>query len=213
MVLMGCYATCCIIPTACTFLLHLFLHCASHTTQAQLALGNMGMPILISILRDERQDTALLRGAVECLHVSMAQAPKSHQQETQATPAHAMNAEMYTRNKEHMSLLLSLFDDGDGNVANGQGAVAPVQRDFYIRYHAVKTLAALMHATPFRVQEVRYCVCQHTSCIPTHIPNISMHTIPYSVYAHCTPPLNTHIHAGNCRGESACESACSTAAR
>ncbi len=124
--------------------------------QAQLALGNIGMPILISILRDERSDTALVRGAIECLHVSMAQAPKARQQEAQATPAHAMNAQLFTTNRENMSLLLSLFDDEDGMAPNGgqPGGASVVQRDFYIRYHAVKTLAALMHATPFRVQEV-----------------------------------------------------------
>lgn len=105
----------------------------------------MGIPVLVSILRDEANDSALLRGAVECLHVSMAQAPKARKQETQATPAHAINAGLFTRSKEHVSLLLALFDTPEPPAA---------PRDFYVRYHAVKTLAALVHAAPFRLQEV-----------------------------------------------------------
>lgn len=35
--------------------------------QAQVALGNMGLPVLLSVLRDDRDDMDLVHGALESL--------------------------------------------------------------------------------------------------------------------------------------------------
>lgn len=39
--------------------------------QAQLALGHMGIPVLVNVLCDDRDDLELLQGALETLVIAM----------------------------------------------------------------------------------------------------------------------------------------------
>lgn len=89
--------------------------------QAQLALGTMGIPVLVTVLQDDRDDLELLRGALECLVHAMAgagnpppQGPALTPQQQQAAleaQAGAVNAEMFARKPEHVALLLALIED------------------------------------------------------------------------------------------------------
>ncbi|KAL8139642.1 hypothetical protein V2J09_005663 [Rumex salicifolius] len=107
----------------------------SHATQ--LAFGAMGFPVLISILKEERDDIEMVRGALETLlgaltPLNYAKAPKNDVQ-----PA-TMNADLLSREVDSISLLLSLL----------------AEDDFYIRYYTLQLLTALLNNSPSRLQEV-----------------------------------------------------------
>lgn len=40
-------------------------------SQAQVAVGNSGFPVLCGILREERADVEMVRGALECLAIAL----------------------------------------------------------------------------------------------------------------------------------------------
>ncbi len=42
---------------------------AVNVTQAKLAVGAHGLPLLCTVVKEERQDIEMLRGALECLTV------------------------------------------------------------------------------------------------------------------------------------------------
>lgn len=111
-----------------------FHHCCA---QAQLVFGHMGIPVLVSVLMDDRDDLELLQGALECLVHAMAMHPETESghpgQATAESQAGAVNAELFARKPEHVSLLLSLLEDEPVGV-----------NDFYVRYHTVQLLTALL---------------------------------------------------------------------
>lgn len=51
--------------------------------QAQLAMGTMGLPVLLSVLQEDRDDLELLKGALEVLQLSVALPDNAHQQQQQ----------------------------------------------------------------------------------------------------------------------------------
>ncbi len=88
--------------------------------QAQLAVGNMGLPVLVSVLHEDRDDLELVRGALECLVAAML--PSSQQPgadaggaatglSSQEQQAAAINAELFARKPEQVQLLLNLLED------------------------------------------------------------------------------------------------------
>ncbi|KAG6408057.1 hypothetical protein SASPL_131059 [Salvia splendens] len=103
---------------------------------AQLAFGAMGFPVLLSVLKEERDDVEMLRAAIETLvsAVSPTQHPKLSKNEVQ--PA-LMNSDLLSREVENISLLLSLLSE----------------EDFYIRYYTLQLLTALLTKSPTRLQE------------------------------------------------------------
>ncbi|KAL1556859.1 Golgin candidate 6, variant 2 [Salvia divinorum] len=103
---------------------------------AQLAFGAMGFPVLLSVLKEERDDIELIRGAIETLvsAVSPTQHPKLSKNDVQ--PA-LMNSDLLSREVENISLLLSLLSE----------------EDFYIRYYTLQLLTALLTNSPTRLQE------------------------------------------------------------
>ncbi|XP_057810431.1 golgin candidate 6-like [Salvia miltiorrhiza] len=103
---------------------------------AQLAFGAMGFPVLLSVLKEERDDVEMIRGAIETLvsAVSPTQHPKLSKNEVQ--PA-LMNSDLLSREVENISLLLSLLSE----------------EDFYIRYYTLQLLTALLTNSPTRLQE------------------------------------------------------------
>lgn len=55
-----------------------------------------------------------------------------------------MNAELFARGKDNVSLLLSLLEEEGG----------PTASDFYVRYHALQLLTCCAMAGSYRLQEV-----------------------------------------------------------
>ncbi|KAI3881930.1 hypothetical protein MKW92_020722 [Papaver armeniacum] len=108
----------------------------AESRSAQLAFGAMGFPVLMGILREERDDVEMVRGAVETLvsaltPIGSAQGPKN---EVQAT---LMNSDLLSREVENISLLLSLLSE----------------EDFYVRYYTLQLLTALLTHSQNRLQE------------------------------------------------------------
>ncbi|KAL6540421.1 Golgin candidate 6 [Orobanche minor] len=103
---------------------------------AQLAFGAMGFPVLLSVLKEDRDDIEMIRGAIETLvsAVSPTQHPKLSKNEVQ--PA-LMNSDLLSRDVENISLLLSLLSE----------------EDFYIRYYTLQLLTALLTNSSTRLQE------------------------------------------------------------
>ncbi|KAA8520857.1 hypothetical protein F0562_011530 [Nyssa sinensis] len=103
---------------------------------AQLAFGAMGFPVLLSVLKEERDDVEMVRGALETLvsaltPINHAKGPKNGVQ-----PA-LMNTDLLSREAESISLLLSLLSE----------------EDFYVRYYTLQLLTALLANSPNRLQE------------------------------------------------------------
>ncbi|KAF8397583.1 hypothetical protein HHK36_016503 [Tetracentron sinense] len=103
---------------------------------AQMAFGAMGFPVLIGVLKEERDDIEMVRGALETLvsaltPIDHAQGPKNELQ-----PA-LMNSDLLSREAESISLLLSLLSE----------------EDFYVRYYTLQLLTALLTNSPNRLQE------------------------------------------------------------
>ena len=65
----------------------------------------------------------------------------------------ALNAELFSRGKDNINLLLGLLDDESAGVP-----------DFYVRYHTVQLLTALAAASSYRMQEVKFKCHIVTSC-------------------------------------------------
>ena len=103
--------------------------------QAQLAVGHIGLHVLCSVLREDRDDVELVRGALEAL----LQAITRHADKTaQGIEPAAVNAELLSRDPRTLALLLSLLDEDD----------------FYVRYHALQLLSSLMASNQHQVQSV-----------------------------------------------------------
>lgn len=55
----------------------------------------------------------------------------------------AINAELFSRGKDNIEMLLSLLDDEPAGIS-----------DFYVRYHTIQLLTSLAAVSSFRIQEV-----------------------------------------------------------
>ena len=99
----------------------------SRDPQAQRAVGQIGLHLLLSIARDERDDVELVRGALEALLQALTPVPAEHGAAAGVSPA-AVNAELLGRELRHVALLLELLDDAD----------------LYVRYHSLQVLSALL---------------------------------------------------------------------
>ncbi|XP_027181054.1 golgin candidate 6 [Coffea eugenioides] len=103
---------------------------------AQLAFGAMGFPILLSVLKEERDDLELVRGALETLLGALTPIAHSRGPKNEVQPA-LMNSDLLSREVDSISLLLSLLSD----------------EDFYVRYFTIQLLTALLTNSPSRLQE------------------------------------------------------------
>eukprot|EP00898_Chlorokybus_atmophyticus_P003336 jgi/Chlat1/4002/Chrsp26S04071 len=108
------------------------------STTAQLAVGAMGFPVLTGVLRDERQDTEMIRAALEVLLNAMGITGAPPPADGKGIRPAAVNAELFVNSKGSVSLLLSLLEE----------------EDFYVRYHAVQLLTLLLQHSSGRLQEV-----------------------------------------------------------
>lgn len=107
----------------------------AESSSAQLAFGAMGFPVLLSLLKEERDDTEIIRGALETL-VSALTPIDAVGQKNEIRPA-SMNSDILSRESENISLLLSLLSEDD----------------FYVRYYTLQLLTALLTHFSNRLQE------------------------------------------------------------
>ncbi|GMH25071.1 hypothetical protein Nepgr_026914 [Nepenthes gracilis] len=103
---------------------------------AQLAFGAIGFPVLLSVLKEERDDVEMVRGALETLAGALTPLNHAKGARNEVQPA-TMNADLLSREGDSISLLLSLLSEDD----------------FYIRYYTLQLLTALLTNSPSRLQE------------------------------------------------------------
>ncbi|CAA2985293.1 golgin candidate 6 isoform X1 [Olea europaea subsp. europaea] len=103
---------------------------------AQLAFGAMGFPVLLSILKEERDDVEMVRGALETLLSALnpIEHAKGRKNEIQLA---LLNSDLLSREVGSISLLLSLLSE----------------EDFYVRYYTLQLLTALLTNSLNRLQE------------------------------------------------------------
>ncbi|KAK1312525.1 Golgin candidate 6 [Acorus calamus] len=108
----------------------------AESSSAQLAFGAMGFPVLISVLKEDREDIELVRGALETLVSSLTPVDTAQRPKNAIQPA-SMNSDLLSREPESISLLLSLLSEDD----------------FYVRYYTLQLLTALLSNSLNRLQE------------------------------------------------------------
>ncbi|KAL5562216.1 hypothetical protein UlMin_031963 [Ulmus minor] len=108
----------------------------AESSAAQLAFGAMGLPVLLSILKEERDDVEMVRGTLETLVSALTPIDHVKVQKNEVQPA-LMNTDLLSREADSISLLLSLL----------------VEEDFYVRYYTLQLLTALLTNSPNRLQE------------------------------------------------------------
>ncbi|CAN6472180.1 unnamed protein product [Victoria cruziana] len=108
----------------------------SESRQAQLAFGAMGFPVLLSVLKEERADVEMVRGALEALIGALTPLDSAGRLKNEVQPA-LMNSDLLSRESDNISLLLSLLSEDD----------------FYVRYYTLQLLTSLLTNSPNRLQE------------------------------------------------------------
>ncbi|KAF1890861.1 hypothetical protein Lal_00037432 [Lupinus albus] len=103
----------------------------SESQASQLAIGAMGFPIMLSILKEERDDVEMVRGALETLVSALTPINHAKVSSNEVQPA-LMNADLLSREAESIPLLLSLLEEDD----------------FYVRYYTLQLLTALVTNSP-----------------------------------------------------------------
>lgn len=103
---------------------------------AQLAFGAMGFPVLMGVLKEERDDVEMIRGALETLVSALTPIDHAKGPQNEVQPA-LMNTDLLSREAENISLLLSLLSE----------------EDFYVRYYTLQILTALLSNSQNRLQE------------------------------------------------------------
>jgi hypothetical protein len=97
----------------------------------------MGLPVLLTVLREEREDLEMIRGALEtlynCITADTVPAADAAADATASPPsAAAANAQALARDRDALALLLSLLEE----------------EDFYVRYHTTQLLTELVRSAP-----------------------------------------------------------------
>lgn len=103
---------------------------------AQLAFGAMGIPVIMVVLKEERDDVEMVRGALETLVSALTPLDHVKGPKNEVQPA-LMNTDLLSREAESISLLLSLLSE----------------EDFYIRYYTLQILTVLLTNSLNRLQE------------------------------------------------------------
>ncbi|KAK6928407.1 Vesicle tethering protein Uso1/P115-like, head domain [Dillenia turbinata] len=103
---------------------------------AQLAFGVMGFPVLLGVLREERDDVEMVRGALETLVSALTPIEHGKALKNEVQPA-LMNTDLLSREADSIALLLSLLSE----------------EDFYVRYYTLQLLTALLTNSRNRLQE------------------------------------------------------------
>ncbi|KAG7558989.1 Uso1/p115-like vesicle tethering protein C-terminal [Arabidopsis thaliana x Arabidopsis arenosa] len=108
----------------------------AESNAAQLAFGAAGFPVIMGILKDQRDDVEMVRGALETLLGALTPIDHARVQKTEVYAA-LMNSDLLSREAENITLLLSLLEE----------------EDFYVRYYTLQILTALLMNSQNRLQE------------------------------------------------------------
>ncbi|KAL0792661.1 hypothetical protein Bca101_064038 [Brassica carinata] len=108
----------------------------AESNAAQLAFGASGFPVVVGILKDQRDDVEMVRGALETLLGALTPMDHSRSKKTEVHAA-PMNSDLLSREAENITLLLSLLEE----------------EDFYVRYYTLQILTALLMNSQNRLQE------------------------------------------------------------
>jgi hypothetical protein len=73
-----------------------------------LLICKTGFPVLLNVLKEDREDVELVRGALETLVGALTPIEASQGPKTEVQPA-SMNSDLLSRETENISLLLSLL--------------------------------------------------------------------------------------------------------
>ncbi|URD83809.1 Uso1 / p115 like vesicle tethering protein, head region [Musa troglodytarum] len=103
---------------------------------AQMSFGATGFPVLLNVLKEERDDVELIRGALETIVSALTPTETAHALKNEVQPA-LVNSDLLSRESESISLLLSLLSEDD----------------FYVRYYTLQIITALLTHSPNRLQE------------------------------------------------------------
>ncbi|GJN34849.1 hypothetical protein PR202_gb23548 [Eleusine coracana subsp. coracana] len=99
----------------------------AESRSAQMSFGAMGFPVLLNVLKEDREDVELVRGALETLVGALTPIETMQGPKTEVQPA-SVNSDLLSRETENISLLLSLLSE----------------EDFYVRYYTIQLLTALL---------------------------------------------------------------------
>ncbi|KAK6913056.1 Vesicle tethering protein Uso1/P115-like, head domain [Dillenia turbinata] len=113
-----------------------FQSVVAESRAAQLAFGAMGFPVLLGVLREERDDVEMVRGALETLVSALTPIEHGKVLKNEVQPA-LMNTDLLSREADSIALLLSLLSE----------------EDFYVRYYTLQLLTALLTNSRNRLQE------------------------------------------------------------
>ncbi|XP_051151641.1 golgin candidate 6 [Andrographis paniculata] len=108
----------------------------AESNSAQLAFGAMGFPVLLKVLKEDRDDVEMVRGALETLVSALSPIEHAKISKNEVQPA-LMNSDLLSREVDNISLLLDLLSE----------------EDFYVRYYTLQLLTALLTNSPNRLQE------------------------------------------------------------
>ncbi|VAI28648.1 unnamed protein product [Triticum turgidum subsp. durum] len=106
-----------------------------------LLICKIGFPVLLNVLKEDREDVELVRGALETLVSALTPIETSQGLKTEVQPA-SMNSDLLSRETENISLLLSLL----------------TEEDFYVRYYTIQLLTALLTNSLKRCPEIQKIV-------------------------------------------------------
>ncbi|PHT57691.1 Golgin candidate 6 [Capsicum baccatum] len=108
----------------------------SESRAGQMAFGAMGFPVILSVLKEERDDFEMVRGALETLVSALSPIDHAKGPANEVQPT-LMNSDLLSREVDNISLLLNLLSE----------------EDFYVRYYTLQLLTALLTNSPQRLQE------------------------------------------------------------
>ncbi|XP_072981234.1 golgin candidate 6 isoform X1 [Typha angustifolia] len=108
----------------------------AESRSAQMSFGAMGFPVLLNVLKEERDDVEMVRGSLETLVSALTPIETSHGAKNEVQPA-SLNSDTLSRDSDNISLLLSLLSEDD----------------FYVRYYTLQLLTALLTHSLNRLQE------------------------------------------------------------
>ncbi|XP_068650224.1 golgin candidate 6 isoform X2 [Aristolochia californica] len=120
----------------------------AETNSAQLAFGAMGFPVLMTILKEERDDVEMVRGALETMVGALTPLSSAHGPKNEVQPA-LLNSDLLSREPDSISLLLSLLSEDD----------------FYVRYYTLQLLTVLSTHSSNRLQEAILTIPRGITCL------------------------------------------------
>ncbi|KAI3860535.1 hypothetical protein MKX03_025467 [Papaver bracteatum] len=106
------------------------------SVSAQLAFGELGISVLMGVIKSERDNEKMVKGALEALASALTPIAPEGGVKNEIHPA-MMNSDLLCREAENISLLLGLLDSDN----------------FTVQYHTLQLLTALLTTSRIRVQE------------------------------------------------------------